>query len=75
MRTLETADIIAKITGLSVIPFAPIREIFKTREQIDEYKGLTLEEMREKYEDYLDEIYTIREEAEVYLSDTIFEEK
>lgn len=50
MRTLETADIIAKITGLSVIPFAPIREIFKTGEQIDEYKGLTLEEMREKYE-------------------------
>lgn len=31
--------------------------------------------MREKYENYLDEIYTIREEAEVYLSYTIFEEK
>lgn len=31
--------------------------------------------MREKYEDYLDEIYTIREEAEVYLDNTVFEEK
>lgn len=31
--------------------------------------------MREKYENYIDEIYTIREEAGVYLSYTIFEEK
>ena len=49
MRTLETANIIAEITGLYVIPFAPIREIFKTEEQIKKYKGLTLDEMREKY--------------------------
>lgn len=49
MRTLETANIIAEITDLRVIPFAPIREIFKTEEQIAEYKGLTLDEMLEKY--------------------------
>ena len=49
MRTLETANIIAEITGLTVIPFAPIREIFKTEKQFKEYKGLTLDEMREKY--------------------------
>ena len=49
MRTLETANIIAEITGLTVIPFAPIREIFVTEKQIEEYKGLTLAEMREKY--------------------------
>ncbi len=49
MRTLETANIIAEITGLSVIPFAPIREIFKTEEQVAKYKGLTIEQMRKKY--------------------------
>ncbi len=49
MRTLETANIIAEITGLKVIPFAPIREIFKTEKQIEEYRGLTLDEIRQKY--------------------------
>ena len=49
MRTLETADIIAKETGLFVIPFAPLREIFRKEEQIAKYQGLTLAEMREKY--------------------------
>ena len=49
MRTLETADIIAEETGLTVIPFAPIREIFRTREQIEKYRGLTIEEIKEKY--------------------------
>ena len=50
MRTLETANIIAEKTGLSVIPFAPIREIFKTEEQTEKYKGLTLAEIRESYD-------------------------
>lgn len=56
MRTLETADIIAGITGLTVIPFAPIREIFKTEQQIKDYKGLTLDEMRKKYKNIDPEI-------------------
>ncbi len=50
MRTMETADIVAEITGLKVIPFAPIREIFKTQKQIDEYRGMTLEKMRSLYQ-------------------------
>ena len=50
IRTLETANIIAEKTELTVIPFAPIREIFKTKEQTEKYKGLTLEEMRARYD-------------------------
>lgn len=49
MRTLETANIIAEKTGLFVIPFAPLREIIRTREQIAKYTGLTIEKMRELY--------------------------
>ena len=49
MRTLETANIIAEKTGLYVIPFAPIREIFRTSKQIEKYEGLTIEKMRSLY--------------------------
>ena len=49
MITLETANIIAEITGLSVIPFPQIREIFKTEKQVERYEGLTLEKMRKLY--------------------------
>ena len=49
MRTLETAEIIAQILDTTIIPFAPIREIFKFDEQAIEYKGMTMEEIRQRY--------------------------
>ena len=53
MRTLETAELVAKETGCPIVPFAPIREIFKGQESADNFRGLTLEQIREKY-DYID---------------------
>ncbi len=48
MRTLETADIIADITGTDIIPFAPFREIFREPD-MEHYHGLTLDEMRASF--------------------------
>ena len=49
MRTLETAECIAKETGAVITPFAPIREIFQTQESADAFRGLTLEQIRSRY--------------------------
>lgn len=49
MRTLETAECIAKETGAVITPFAPIREIFQTQESADAFRGLTLEQIRQRY--------------------------
>lgn len=49
LRTLETAEIIAEMTGTLITPFAPIREIFKSQETADAYRGSTMEEIRQKF--------------------------
>jgi len=54
MRTLETSEIIAKITDTKIVPFAPVREIIKTQSHADDFVGLTIEQIREKY-DCIDE--------------------
>ena len=48
-RTLETAELIAAETGCPVIPFAPIREIFKTQDSADAFWGMTPEEMQKTF--------------------------
>lgn len=53
MRTLETAELIARETGCLITPFAPLREIFKTQESADAFHGLTLEQIRAQY-DFID---------------------
>jgi len=54
MRTLETSEIIAKITGTKIIPFALLREIIQSQGHADNFVGLTIEQIREKY-DCIDE--------------------
>lgn len=49
MRTLETAECIAKETGALITPFPPIREIFQTQESADAFRGLTPEQIRQRY--------------------------
>ena len=48
-RTLLTAELIAEETGLEVIPFAPIHEIFHSQESFDSLNGMTKEEIKEKF--------------------------
>lgn len=48
-RTLETAELVAEQTGCPVIPFAPIREIFKTQDSADAFWGLTPKQMLQAY--------------------------
>lgn len=52
-RALETAEMIAAQTGSRIIPWAPIREIVKTKESTAQLKGMTLEQIRERFE-YID---------------------
>ncbi len=49
-RTLHTAEIIARETGCLIIPYAPMREIFKTENQARKFRGLTIEEIRGLYD-------------------------
>ena len=49
VRTLLTAEIIAEETGAEIVPFAPVHEIFRREKQIEEYKGLTAEEIKAKF--------------------------
>jgi len=50
MRTLNTAEIIARETGCIVTPYAALREIIQSEGHAQNFKGLTIEEIREKYE-------------------------
>lgn len=52
-RALETAQVIATQTGSLIVPWAPIREIVKTKESTAKFCGLTLEQIRERF-DYID---------------------
>ncbi len=52
-RALETAQAIAEQTGSLIVPWAPIREIVKTKESTANFTGLTLEQIREKFR-YID---------------------
>lgn len=47
LRTMETADIIARETGTKVVPTAWVHEIFL--EHISAYRGNTLERLKEKF--------------------------
>lgn len=48
-RALETAECIAAETGSRIVPWAPMREVVKSRESILKVTGMTLEEIRQKY--------------------------
>lgn len=52
-RALETAEMIASQTGSLIVPWAPIREIVKTKESTAELVGMTLDQIREKF-NYID---------------------
>lgn len=49
VRTLLTAEIIAKETGAKIIPFAPVHEIFRHESQITTYSGLPKEEIQKTF--------------------------
>ncbi len=55
IRCLETAELIARETGCKILPYAPIREIFRHEdvEKARQFKGLALEEIRGRFE-YID---------------------
>ena len=48
-RALETAEAIADQTGSLIVPWAPVREIVKTKESTARLVGMTLEQIRERY--------------------------
>lgn len=48
-RTLETAQIIAEITGAAIQPDGHIREIVKADERIMEFSGMTIEQIRQSF--------------------------
>lgn len=48
-RALETAECIAEQTGSLIVPWAPMREIVKSWTSIQEFQGLTMEQIRQKY--------------------------
>lgn len=50
MRTMETANIVAGILGLKVIPFPPLREMFFNEESKNHFQGRTKEQLCELYE-------------------------
>lgn len=55
LRTMETAELIAMETGSKIFPFPGVREIFKTREAAQEYRGSTLKELRQQFTQIADE--------------------
>lgn len=48
-RTLETATIIAEITDSVIYPVAALHEIFDTEKMVEEYRGYTIEEIKERF--------------------------
>lgn len=48
-RALETAQVIADYTGSVIIPWAPMREIVRNKEHMEEFVGMTLEQIKEQY--------------------------
>jgi len=53
-RALETANIIARVTDTKITPFALVREIIQSQGHADKFAGMTIEQIREKY-DRIDE--------------------
>lgn len=49
LRTMETADLIAKETGSTIIPVPWLQEIFGEQAFIDVYRGYSIEELRKYY--------------------------
>ena len=50
LRTMETANIVAGLTGNKVIPFAGLHEMFFTEESLSTYVGKTQEQLCEIFE-------------------------
>ncbi len=48
-RTMETAEAIAEETGSLIYPTPFMHEIFNDQEVLDAYRGLTIEELKERY--------------------------
>lgn len=48
-RTMETAEAIAAETGSVIVPTPFMHEIFNDQEILDAYRGLTIEELKERY--------------------------
>lgn len=49
IRTMETAELIAKETGSEIIPCPGVREIFKFQESAERYRGSSLEELKQLF--------------------------
>lgn len=48
-RALETAQVIADHTGSKIVPWAPMREVVRSQKTMEEFIGLTLEQIKERY--------------------------
>lgn len=48
-RTLETAEIIAELTGSPIYPFAPMHEIFRSERDLTEIKCVPIAELKERF--------------------------
>ncbi len=49
MRTIETANIVAEVAAVPVIPAPEMREYVMRDDQMDSFKGLTLSELADRY--------------------------
>ena len=49
MRTVETANIVAEVTDVPVIPAPEMREYVIREDQMDTFKGLSLAELADRY--------------------------
>lgn len=48
-RSLETAQVIADYTGSQIVPWAPMRQIVKCQNEMQNFVGMTIEQMKEEY--------------------------
>lgn len=48
-RALETAQVIADHTGSVIIPWAPMREVVRSVETMQQFTGMTVEQMKQEY--------------------------
>ena len=49
LRTMETAELIAKETGAKIVPTPWMQEIFGDRDIVDTYRGSTIDELKKYY--------------------------
>ncbi len=58
LRTMETAELVAQVTGSTIVPTPWMHEIFGDQASLDEYQGVPLEELKKRFP-HLDENATM----------------